>query len=713
MARILHLTDLHLGEPADWQYIDERKHDMISGDRRAEKQVLGETIQALINDETVAGCDAVVISGDLTHRAKPDGFQEFGAFVDRLLAAGVEPGRIVVVPGNHDVPWDPGPDADGRYEHFLAVTRGKGLVTPLLDRIDFDEDGTLKPDAAEHEHLVQHDEFVIVALNSSHFCWGMESLDVGAAEELLRLEDDSELAAAVTRLRRHDVARISNAQMQAVEELLRSRDPLMLDRTRPDPRVRIGVLHHQLLPIGSREELKAFESLSNLGAVRELLAELNTSVVLHGHKHESAMYWDYIADQTSLATPPHRMLVCAGPGRFRAEAMVLRLLEIGPRAGARDVDVVEVQAARRPRGEPTRSEQVARLWAGPEPGTPADGMSVSGATVSEAYARIQSLFARRTRPINDLICEVADGSDAGRPPDGYPWPEASFRSSEAWMADLIEWWQLPHPSLLGEGIYNHGERLHGRWGDQVERAAAVLVNEPHDRGSTTRAIMLLIDPEHEASRSRVSFPSFVLVQLHLISVGTAKRLDCTGYFRKQEMRYWWPINVAELQLVQAAVLAEISGSLDRSVVAGRLRTITGQALVEDRLPAVALPAIDRALDQRPDEVWQMAFGLVEADEANSALRRIWASYLDELMPSEDPHDTPPVSRHGLAQVLTYLDWLRAGEKPVAVALRSLVDLYRMAPDPSGVREALTPQAIERLNRLSAELDRVLGPVAAA
>src|SRR4051794_37134880 len=110
MARVLHLTDVHLGEPADWQVIDDHKSTMVAGDRRVEKDVLLETVSSLINDETIAKCDAVVISGDLTHRARPDGFEEFGKLVDRVVEAGIRPESIAVVPGNHDVPWDPGPD---------------------------------------------------------------------------------------------------------------------------------------------------------------------------------------------------------------------------------------------------------------------------------------------------------------------------------------------------------------------------------------------------------------------------------------------------------------------------------------------------------------------------------------------------------------------------------------------------------------------------
>lgn len=711
MARILHLSDLHLGEPAPWQHLDDRKRPIIKGDRRAQKHVLGETLKAVLADDAKGPFDAVVVSGDLTHECKPDGFTEFDEVVDLLLASGVARNRIVVVPGNHDVPWDPGPDAEGRYDAFMRVTRDMELITPLLDRVDFREDGTLVPHVQGDQHLARGDDFVIVPVNSSHFCWGMEEVDEDVAEQLLRRRT-RRLRRLVDQLRRHDIARVSNAQISALQELLAAEEPKLLEPDSDDDRVRLAVLHHQLLPIGSREEFKSFESLSNLGAVRELLAGLGTDIVLHGHKHDSALYWDYVANQAKLSATPHRMLVCAAPGEFKPQGPVLRIFDLGPRAKARDVEVIEVRAARTSVGSVERVSQRARLWASPAPDVTADGMSVRGATVSETYARIQSLFDSSAQPINDLVCEVIDPSGAREPPVDYP-KRVGPRSVRDWMEDLVDWWQLANPKLLGPGIYNHGERLYQRWGDQVARAAEVLVSEPQDRHSTTRAVMLLIDPEHEASRSGVHFPSFVLVQMHLITVGSIKRLDCTGYFRKQEMRYWWPINVAELAIVQEAVRELVEDGLERTVVTGRLRTITGQALVEERLPAVALPAIDRALDQNPEMVWRMAFGLYAPDQENKPeLRQIWEEYLRELDPTGAPIDTPPTSRHGLPQILQYLEWLKVDDRAVAEALRRLVKVYTLAPDPKSVRKPLAEQAAEALAALREELDKVLGGLAA-
>lgn len=57
------------------------------------------TVQALIAAVTQAGPDIVIVSGDLTQRAKAREFQEARRFLDAL------PSPQIVVPGNHDVPF--------------------------------------------------------------------------------------------------------------------------------------------------------------------------------------------------------------------------------------------------------------------------------------------------------------------------------------------------------------------------------------------------------------------------------------------------------------------------------------------------------------------------------------------------------------------------------------------------------------------------------
>lgn len=77
MARIAHLSDIHFGA-----------HD---------PKIVSAT-EAWLQQ---AQPDLVIISGDLTQRARVQQFRDASAWLNRLRAAGM---RLLVIPGNHDVP---------------------------------------------------------------------------------------------------------------------------------------------------------------------------------------------------------------------------------------------------------------------------------------------------------------------------------------------------------------------------------------------------------------------------------------------------------------------------------------------------------------------------------------------------------------------------------------------------------------------------------
>lgn len=77
MARIAHLSDIHFGA-----------HD----------PVIVAATEAWVHERQP---DLIIVSGDLTQRAKVDQFRQASAYLNRLREAGFP---TLVVPGNHDVP---------------------------------------------------------------------------------------------------------------------------------------------------------------------------------------------------------------------------------------------------------------------------------------------------------------------------------------------------------------------------------------------------------------------------------------------------------------------------------------------------------------------------------------------------------------------------------------------------------------------------------
>lgn len=86
-TRVVHLSDLHFG--------------------KEDTRVMGGLCEDLSMLAADGGIDAVVVSGDLTQRARVGQFSLAVGFIERVvrLAGGGVP--VVVTPGNHDVPlWD-------------------------------------------------------------------------------------------------------------------------------------------------------------------------------------------------------------------------------------------------------------------------------------------------------------------------------------------------------------------------------------------------------------------------------------------------------------------------------------------------------------------------------------------------------------------------------------------------------------------------------
>jgi 3',5'-cyclic AMP phosphodiesterase CpdA len=712
---ILHLSDVHLGRAERDEVADDYKGEFVPLEERTNRyKILRWTLEALQEVVPEQPLDAVVVSGDITVANREDGFEQFEDLLGGLGELRPTNDRVVVVPGNHDVTWRTPPSSPERYEYFLKHVREAGYVTPLLDGIDIDSDGKRIGDDKLTHHVVADDgSWVILPVNSSNYSGSREPLNELTDddwEELLKWASSNVGANApgqLERIRVNDAARVSPGQLQALNALLTSAaadaSPLGLP-------LRIAVIHHHLLPVSPREEVKSYESITNLGLVRNFLRDNDIGVVLHGHKHREYVYKDHVyPPEGLLAGEPHEVLVLAGATIGTVDwdqTNIARLIRIDSAQKARQVSLAEV-AGKEAGGalDPPSYERVP-LWRRSDSAIRSGSPEVVlGRDFDETYARVRSLFAAVSR-LTHVVCCIENAASVDKLPEGYPEiPDVAEETRQQWYDGIVAWWQKTDSSLRERLHFTHGSRIVRPDVDQIDSAADALRAD----SSTTRAVITLLDPAQDrVGQIEHKYPAFCLIQLVVRDEGKRRLLDCIGYFRKQEMRYWWPVNVGELRHVQKLVLSHLGGGKSE-FEPGAIWTVTTLAVDGTTVPRVAVPAIDRIFDDDEGRLWSMAYavawdGMADRKERVAELLEL----LDELVPDKDfDPDGVPVAREGLSYVAGELQRLGKHHpgSPASDLAKTLQTLYRANRDYNAQTAAKVDPAVHTAWR-----DEVVGLV---
>jgi len=628
---------LHLGSPSPGQQDYEDKFGTGEDAGVSDRDHLAHTLSALGSAllQQDRKLDSIVVSGDLTTGNQPDGYAEFDAMLARLGGALPSPDRVLVVPGNHDVDRYVQPGEPAKLEGFREAARSK-YRTPLVKGIDYDDGGLRNPRGyGKVDPVLDIGDAVIVALNSADWCWteeGTTKTDWGDVVSSLHANDDSEEARALRKtladelfwLRTKDIPKVDQGQLDALEGLL-ERAKLDLDPN-DDPRLRVAVLHHPIGVVSSREEIKDFEVITNLAAVRTFLYHRGFHLVLHGHKHNPFTGWDWLApprdDLDELV--PWRSLVLGAPATFKIDQRICRLIEVCPDgakpvAGAPRLRVIPIDGVEQGEALELSFDPPVHSLAQPFVSSRSQDTPwvVEAKTADAAYQQLRDLRADGTN--RAVVSVVEDPTSTARLPTNYPKPRAVPP-----LKMMVDWWQHPRPEAIHSFSgpeFNHGERLYYGREDAIKQAVRAL--------PSSKAIALLIWPE-EAGDDAQQFPAFTLVQLQQRQAGGYVYLDVVGVFRKQDLDYWWPVNMAELaQIQERALEAAHAGDakLLQEARAGRLIAMASIGAHENTIPKMAGTALDRAVDLRPHWLYHLAYlaahpGPSTQDEWEEALEDI-------------------------------------------------------------------------------------------
>jgi hypothetical protein len=444
-------------------------------------------------------------------------------------------------------------------------------------------------------------------------------------------------------LARYDMARLSDAQL---DELRRSLDQA------PQPengrQLRIAVMHHHLRAPGASEEIKPFADISNIEQVRGFLRERRVDVLIHGHKHEEAVRYEHFDDVDGETE--RRLLVVSGStieeGR---EADAMRLITLTGLPHIPSIEIEPIGLARGGLELVPMAPVIRRLWRGATaiPGGPT---IIQGNDIDEVYARATEAASMEAANGTLIVhLDLPDDANAALPlPRDYPMAEVLEGAiRDQWLLELVEWWQRDRSSLEHRMPFVHGGRLRRYGGkvDQIARIKSILAEK-----SSTRALAVLVDPLRDFTQDgkKEQFASFSLVEFKRRDLAHGRfSIDAVAFYRAQEFARWWPINVAELRYLQREICEALR------FVPGRITTIAGDARTHSRTPTqVAMPIVDRWLDQAPQRLYALANAVVRGGtctQNESEVIRGWNLCIDELVAATEDFnpDGVPVPIEGL------------------------------------------------------------------
>ena len=312
---------------------------------------------------------------------------------------------------------------------------------------------------------------------------------------------------------------------------------------------------------------------------------------------------------TLRARPRTETLVISGatfePGR---EDDAARLITLDGLPFAPHLTIQPLAAPRGGQDPKAAAAILRRLWAG---GKAADTPTVvAGSDLDTVYAQAMDAASKEATGKTLVVHLDLPATSGGLPaPKDYPFPaDLEGGERQAWFRDLVDWWQLERTHLEHRVPYLHGARIK-RFGGKIDQLKRVV--ELLKRKASTRALAVLVDPfrDFTANGEDEVFASFCLVEFKRRDLGAGKCvIDVIAFYRAQEFARWWPINVAELRQLQSLICTELGGNF----TPGLMTTVTADARTYARSPSqVAMPIIDRWLDQAPQMHFLLANALVQ------------------------------------------------------------------------------------------------------
>lgn len=543
MLKLIHISDIHATKDFSKQGSIDKKVDLPKVESSFEKEFFDSFEKYLIKEnDDGKRINLFIISGDIVFRGDLEAHATFSKeFIGLLKRQGYTKDSVMVVPGNHDVKRGSLPSSEDRYNAFFDAW--KGCKLPYLDgcrkKADIFIDDT--------------NRVIVIPVNSCNWSHTRIIVDKEIQGHIDSLQDEK-LKQKFERQFTYDAAYISGDQLKYLEQELKK----IKKQKNYDLYTKVIIQHHHLLPVDDKIEIKELSDIVNLKHLQNFIIEHEVKVILHGHKHTGKSFYEYL----SYSNKPYKILIGSAENVhygsiFNELCIERKSVEINSysksldKQSSKTFDLYEYH----------KSSNIIRL---------------EEKNIHDLYEQI-CFFSQNSDKNNKTIISTLDLEKYNQGtleiPKVKSEPSEQHRY-EREIASIVEWWQKD--SSNQKVAYQHGTRLRKYHGfkNQIEYIQQLFQNNKLD---TSRGIAILTEPIKDFDGFEKEFPSFVSLQF---LIRDDKYLDVIGYYRVQETRHWWPINILELFTLQSNMLKKIN-EIKKDVERGKLTTIAASVRFHD------------------------------------------------------------------------------------------------------------------------------------
>ena len=528
MFKILHISDIHYSSKLNTQGRIDPKKDI--GITSSQEKEFFEVLKKYLSEKDKV--NLFVVSGDIINGWDRNAQKLFSEeFISLIQRYGYDEKNIMVVPGNHDVLKGSKISSKERYDEFLNAWEGCNL--PYLDGIYKTSDIVLD----------EINMMMIIPLNTSN--WSQVRIKLSETMENHISSLEGELKKEFEKQFTYDAAYISEEQLVQLEQKIKK----IFNHEKYN---KVIVQHHHLVAVDDSVEVKEMSDILNSEDLKIFIKKFNIKVLLHGHKHKGRTFYEYLNKDTI----PYKLLVSSSTNINKNHFFTVL-----------DFNTLDVNISTYNRECKTMNKETFSIY---DKFQTEHTIVIEDDNITNLYNKLCNSAKNTINKNKQFICHL---NLHNYKDDKYPIPimyedPDDQKQYEYEIEKHVKWWQQSS-SIYSDEIPLHGVRLK-KYSGHINQLKSIK-NEIIKNEFTSRGIATLLEPTKDFvnSKEKAEYPSFINCQFIVREEGGIKYLDIVAYYRVQEMRYWWPLNIAEL----FRLLKDMNEELGESYEVGKITTI--------------------------------------------------------------------------------------------------------------------------------------------